>query len=189
MIGFLSGTIHTKNIDSIILLVGGVGYAVNLPPATLSKLTTGSSEDLYIHTHVREDQLELFGFRTSEEIGLFRILMSVSGVGAKTALLVVDRGVDPVRRAIMEANVDFFTTVPRLGRKNAQKIIIELKNKLGSVAELDLGEGGSDNADIEAALMSMGYSRPEIRESLKDMPSDLGSVEKKLRYALQQLAK
>lgn len=189
MIGFLSGKVNFKNPDSVNLLVGGVGYSVYLPAKTLLSLSVSANLDLYTHTHVREDSLELFGFKTQEELQLFKILMGVSGIGAKTALLIIDRGVDPVKDAIIKADVDFFTGIPRLGRKNAQKIIIELKNKVGSVSELDLAAENSESTEVISALQSMGYSRQEIVKAIRQMPQNLASVEEKIRFTLRQLGK
>src|SRR3989338_4909081 len=125
MIGFLSGTIHSKSTNQIILLTGGVGYLVTVPPNYLNILKVPEQTELFIYTHIREDAFDLYGFFTHDELGLFKLVLTVSGIGPKTALLVTDKGVGKVEQAIKNADTDFFTTVPRLGRKNAQKIIIE----------------------------------------------------------------
>ncbi len=189
MIGYLSGTVFSKYNDSCIVLVGGVGYLVYLAPSTLSNLSLRDSVNVRTYTHVKEESLELYGFLTEDEHILFKLLLSVSGIGAKTSLLVIDRGVNDVKNAIATANLDFFTMIPRLGKKNAQKIIIELKNKVGAIAELDLSEDTSFSLEISDALASMGYSRPEIKEALKKIPSEAITTEDRLRHALRALAK
>src|SRR4030042_77742 len=116
MIGFLSGTVREKYLSSIIIDVGGVGYIVHVPDHLTAKLPVRSSCELYIHTHVREDALDLYGFLTKEELRLFELLLTVSGIGPKTGLMVIDHGVTAIQKAVSDADVDFFTTIPRLGR-------------------------------------------------------------------------
>jgi len=121
---------------------------------------------------------------------LFTLLLSVSGIGPKTALAITDRGVDQVRHAIVSSDVDFFTTIPRLGKKNAQKIIIELKSKLGSTKDLDLASQSSgDTKEIIDALLSMGFIRHEIVEVLKKITPEAQTIEQKIREALRFLGK
>ncbi len=189
MIGFLTGLVHSKNNDSIILLTHGVGYLVFIPVSELSKLVINQSLEVYIYTHVREENLDLFGFKTSEELVLFKILLNVSGIGAKTALNIIDRGVKPVKSAVANADVDFFQTIPRLGKKNSQRIIIELKNKIGGIVELDLSGENSDSRQIIEAIGAMGYSKAEVTQALKDMPDELLKIEDKIRFVLKTLGK
>ncbi|KKU92042.1 MAG: Holliday junction ATP-dependent DNA helicase RuvA [Microgenomates group bacterium GW2011_GWA1_48_10] len=188
MISFLQGSVKQKNFDSVTLLVGGVGYHVFLPSSILSRLSLGEPLDLHIHTHVREDALDLFGFPNTEGLNLFKMLLSVSGIGPRTALLVLDKGVDPVKQAIIKADETFFTLVPRLGKKNAQKIIIELKSKLGSLSDLDL-TGGSATSELLDALESMGYSPSEARQATKNLPPETIAIEDQIRFALKSLSK
>jgi holliday junction DNA helicase RuvA len=188
MISYLTGKVKSKNADSLTLLVGGVGYLVSLPQHYLAKTAANDNLELYIHTHVRDDALDLYGFTSTEELALFKSLISVSGVGPKTALLVINRGVGEVKQAIIKADESFFTLIPRLGKKNAQKIIIELKSKLGSSAELDLAGDGEPNEAVEA-LMAMGYTKPEAVSAIRKIPADIKTVEEQLRYALKRITK
>lgn len=185
MIGYLSGTIQEKFPNPIIVDVGGVGYVVHVPDRLASKLTVKEPCKLYIHTHVREDALDLYGFLTKEELTLFKLLLTVSGIGPKTGLMVIDRGVAAIQKAVSDADVDFFTTIPRLGRKNAQKIIIELKNKLGSLQELDLTEENGETKELMDALLSMGFARSEIASVIKKLSGNETTLEQKIRKALQ----
>lgn len=190
MIGALTGTIFTSHKNPIIVFVGGVGYAVNVGEHLLTKLKKDEKRTFFIHTHVREDSLDLYGFISDEEHMLFTLLLSVSGIGPKTALATVDRGVDAVRRAVVSSDVDFFTTIPRLGKKNAQKIIIELKSKLGSTKELDLAsESSGDTKEIIDALLSMDFDRSEVISVIKKLDPTLTTIEQKIRHVLKMLGK
>jgi Holliday junction DNA helicase RuvA len=189
MIGYLSGKVQDKFPASVILLTGGVGYETLIPPSTLSSVTVGDSLKLYIYTHVREDTLALYGFKTKEELFLFNLLLEVPGIGPKTALLVVDKGVEKIKQAIAKADVDFFSLIPRLGRKNSQKIIIELKNKLGGLIELDLAGESSETLEAIEALQAMGYTKPQAIGALRMVPESLNTVEEKIKYALKILVR
>lgn len=189
MIGFLTGTIHTKSPEHIIVLVAGVGYNVTIPAHYVPSLKKAAAVELFIYTHVREDMLDLYGFFTPEELTLFKLVLSVSGIGPKTALLVIDRGASSVEQAIKDANIEFFTTIPRLGHKNAQKIIIELKNKLGGLKELNLASQSEESTQAVEALRAMGYTRQEAAHAIQSVPTSEPTVERKISFALRQLGK
>lgn len=189
MIGYLTGTIHSKSTGQIIILVSGVGYLVTVPPNYLSLFKASQQAELFIYTHVREDILDLYGFLTPDELELFKLTLTVSGIGPKTALLVIDKGVEKVEQAIKNASIDFFTTIPRLGHKNAQKIIIELKNKLGGLKELDLTSENEESIQAIEALRNLGYSRQEALQAIQAVPESEKSLEQKISYALRQLGK
>ena len=189
MIGFLSGTIHSKSENQIILLTSGVGYLVTIPPNYLNLLKLSQQAELFIYTYVREDTFDLYGFFTPDELELFKLVLTVSGIGPKTALLVIDKGVGKVEEAIKNAETDFFTTVPRLGHKNAQKIIIELKNKLGGLKELDLTQENEESTQAIEALRNLGYTRQEALQAIGVVPASEKTLEQKISYALRQLGK
>lgn len=187
MIGALTGKIFDSTKNPLIIMVGGVGYSVYVPKGTFP---TGKTVTLFTHTHVREDILELYGFLSRDELELFDLLLSVSGIGPKTALPIVSQGVPAVTKAVGESDVDFFTTIPRLGRKNAQKIIIELKSKLGSIRDLDLSdESTSTTKQALDALLSMGFEKKEAVAALRKLTSRDETVEQKIRKSLQFLGK
>ena len=189
MIGLLTGIIRNNQTSPLIVDVSGVGYLVSVPEKLLSSLIVDQKQTLHIHTHVRDDALELFGFTTYEDLHLFELLLTVSGIGPKTALLVMNRGVNAVQKAVQDSNVDFFTDIPRLGKKNAQKIIIELKTKLGGMTDLDLShEGPSETKQLMEALQSMGFRNHEIIIAIKKL-DDTMSFEQKFRSALKLLGK
>ena len=191
MIGWLNGKLLAVDKDRVIVDVSGVGYQV-LPSAGVArnKIKIGEEIRLFIYTHVREDQLSLFGFSNLEEKQMFELLLSVSGVGPKSALAVLSRGnPDEIRQAVANADVEFFTSVSGLGKKSAQRIIIDLKSKLGDLAELDL-KGGDEPAakELAAALKSMGFSPDEARAAVKRVDLEL-PLDKKIRLALKEIGK
>ena len=184
MIAKLTGKPEAFTQDSIILDVNGVGYKVFFNPKPSHSLPS----TLFIHTHVKDDALDLYGFISKEELQLFKLLISVSGIGPKTGINVMDKGVEAITQAVSKGDVDFFTTVPRLGRKNAQKIIIELKSKLGGLKDLDLTCDTSETKDAITALIGLGFSRSEAREALNQV-SDQPTLEAKISQAIKLLGK
>ena len=169
MIGFLSGTPLIIQ-DKILVKTGGVGYEVAVGVNTMTQIGLTSTVELFIHTHVKEDAFELYGFLTLDERKLFRLLLSVSGVGPKTALAIANTGSDAIRVAVQQADVAFFTAVPRVGKKLAQKIIIELKSKLGSLTELQLNSPVGIEQDALAALTSLGFDEQIVLRQLQSLP-------------------
>lgn len=188
MIGMLTGTVSRTTHNPIIVDVHGVGYAVHVPPHTATHLPMHGTQTFFIHTHVSDDALDLYGFLTQEELDLFTLLLTVSGIGPRTATLIMDRSASAIQTAIMTSDVDFFTTIPRLGRKNAQKIIIELKSKLGSTKDLDLSdESEGETKQLLDALLSMGFARSEIIGAIKKLDKTDVTIEQKIRHALKNL--
>lgn len=186
----LKGTLALKNDPYVLLDVGGVGYKVFVPQVILSQKNAGDSLQLFTHTHVREDALELFGFESVEDLRLFEHLLSVSGVGGKTALGVFSVGTrQDIVVAIGKGDVQFFQSVPRLGKKSAQKIIIELKSKIGSTDDLDLSDTGSDSDEAVMALKSFGYSTQEALQAIRSIQKEDLSSSEKVRLALKYLGK
>ncbi|HVF69283.1 MAG TPA: Holliday junction branch migration protein RuvA, partial [Xanthomonadales bacterium] len=153
---------------------------------------TGLGEEikLFTHTHVREDVLELYGFPDHSDLKLFEYLISVNGVGCRTASGIFSVGNrSAIIQAIIGADVAFFTSVPRLGKKNAQKIIIELKNKIGGGEDLDLSADGQENNEVIAALKVFGFSVSESQEAIRALSGKGETVEEKIRLALKYLGK
>lgn len=188
MIGKLTGMVNVSSGNQIIVDIHDVGYLVNITDTFAQKLKAGTSQTFYIHTHVRDDALDLYGFIDTQELTLFKLLLSVSGIGPKTALTIVGHGAGAVEGAVQKSDVDFFTDIPRLGKKNAQKIIIELKNKLGSINDLDLSGGDeSETKQIMEALLSMGFKRHEIIEALKKIDNTQIPIEEKIKQVIKLL--
>lgn len=191
MISYLTGAIFTKGINYLIIMTtGGVGYKVYAPADIITSLIIDKPASLFIHTHVKEDALDLYGFPAQEDLAMFELLLGVSGIGPKTALNIFSNGKLPkIKEAIVKGDVDFFTTVPRLGRKNAQKIIIELRSKLGSLADLDLTDQSGEFKEIVDALKEFGFSASEAKDALKFIKDIEGDVSIKIKAALKYLGK
>ncbi len=191
MIGFLNGVVFFKEGNFIILDVKGVGYKVLAASDVLSKAIKGTPLELFIYTHVREDNISLFGFLESSDLKLFENLIGVSGIGPKTAMNIFSVGNrNEIMSAITKGDVDFFTSVPRLGRKNAQKIIIELKNKFGGIGDLDLsGEDMSGNEEVVAALKGFGFTNSEIHDAIRNVKKNGQKITETIKLALKYLGK
>ncbi len=190
MIGRLRGTLVAKGPDAVVLDVGGVGYEVAVTPRALAELP-GVGEDAVVHTHlhVREDQLAVFGFATSDERDLFRLLLGASGVGPKVAMgICATFGPDELRRAVLADDTDALQAVPGIGKRSAQKLILELRPRL-DVPDGELpGGAGSVLAEVREALEGLGYQPAEIRSVVATLPPD-GTVEDLVRTALRSLGK
>jgi Holliday junction DNA helicase RuvA len=192
MIGTLKGVIEYREDPFLIVDVNGVGYKVLVPNSVLSKISgVGDSIKLYTHTHVREDLLELYGFTDPSDLKVFSMLISVSGVGCRTALGIFSVGSRAdIVQAISTGDVTFFTSVPRLGKKNGQKIIIELKSKIGAGGDIDLSDdGGKDQTEIMNALQAFGYSTKEAQAAVRELNGKGETIEDKVRLALKYLGK
>lgn len=189
MIGRLRGLLAAKLTDRVVLDVGGVGYEVAVTPRGLVDLP-GVGEEAVLHTHlyVREDQMALYGFPAEDQRSLFRLLLGVSGVGPRVALAILATlSVDEVRRAVVTDDADALTLVPGIGKRSAQKLLLELRPKLDLPAT-ELPSGGSVVAEVRDALDGLGYQPAEIREALRSVPDDL-PVADMLRLALQELGR
>jgi len=187
MIGYLTGTVQNKGFNWIILETsGGVGYKVFVTSEIVTKFKTNSNISLLTHLIVREDQLTLYGFQTEAELNFFVQLVSVSGVGPKSALGVLNAGkVSELKTAINTADVAIFTTISGIGKKTAERIIVELKNKIEAVT----GAIPAGTHDLLTALTGLGYNAYEVRKILPDIPKDMDDVEDRLRHALKLLSK
>ncbi len=182
MIGSINGTLKLKTDKYAIVEAGGVGYKISLSPDTLSKL--GKETSLWIHTHVREDALELYGFIDRPELEFFEMLMNVPGIGPKSALGILSIAtVENLRRAVSTGDTAYLTRVSGIGEKTAEKIVLELRDKLETVS------GGTplrEELDVLEALRSLGYRETEAREALKKV-SATGSANGKIKEALKIL--
>src|ERR1035437_9359658 len=191
MIGFLKGKVELLKRPFVMIDVNDVGYKVLVPETIYAKLSLGNVVKIFTYTYVREDALDLFGFLEAEDLGLFENLLTVSGVGPKTALSIFSFGErKDIIEAIIKGDVSFFTSVPRLGTKNAQKIIIELKNKMGSTADLDLsGNDLLENAEVVQALKNFGFTVQEAQKAVREVKKDGITTEERIRLALKNLGR
>lgn len=187
MIAYLNGKIINKANKYIILLVDNIGYEIFLPEKFLSKVKVEQELKIYVYHKQREDSQELYGFKSLEERGFFTQLVSVSGVGPKSALSVLSiADIKDLKKAIVSGNADMFKKVSGIGTKTAERIVIELKNKLGSVNVMR--EGGQAQLDeVFEALNALGFSDNEIRSVYTKIPKGLESVSDKIKAALKLL--
>ena len=199
MIGKLTGRYGgAAGDDSIIIEVGGVGYAVRMPLGSMQQLRAAPALELslFIHTAVRDDAIDLYGFSTEEELNFFKQLMSVSGIGPKSALSILSASdVHTLKRGIARGDATALTKVFGIGKKSAERIVVELRDKLSLEAEARPARAGEADGDIEVleALLALGYSTSEARRALKEvMKSGMvgaegASVRERLSAALKAL--
>jgi holliday junction DNA helicase RuvA len=188
MIDILSGSLVSRDKSSVVLMVGGVGFRVNVPKSVFDIVEgTGQALTLYTHLAVREDSLTLYGFATEEDRGLFDILLTVSGVGPKVALSILSTlSTDHLRHAVAREESDILARVPGIGKKTAEKIIFELKNKLGTAVSLGLPAISDTDTDVVDALIGLGYSVVEAQSALQRIPRDAPKdFETRFRLALE----
>ena len=189
MIALLEGKIVGLRGNSVVLMVGGVGYLVNVSTYTLGKVAGKDQVALYIHTHVREDSLALYGFLQDEELAMFELLISVSGIGPKVGLSILSiADVKTIRTAIVNKDPSILTRVSGVGKKTAERVILELQNKVEAV---DLEDQATTlvGQDAMDALTALGYSLTEAREALKQIPPEIEGVSARVRQALKNLGK
>lgn len=191
MIGFVTGEVAGRTLDGCFIDVGGVGYRLVCSATTLASLPPdGRAVKLFVHTHVREDTLALFGFATEGEQRMFEALIGVGGVGPKVALAVCSAfKPDELRRALVTDDIAAIASVPGIGKKTAQRVVIDLKEKM-SLPDLEIvGERPDAVAKARSALENLGYSPGEVRVALNEVTTDGSeSVEDIVRIALRSLA-
>ncbi|MEA3442849.1 MAG: Holliday junction branch migration protein RuvA [Chloroflexota bacterium] len=191
MIATLEGTLQFKGVDCVIINVGGIGFEAHVPSSSLSQLTAINDKIfLYTFLHVKEDNISLYGFTSNEELTLFKNLISVSGVGPKVALSLLSHlSAEQLAMAIISGNIDLMEQVPSVGKKMANRIAMELKDKLKRGWEESGLPLAQEDSDVVAALTSLGYSLREATQAISSLPDsgDL-SLEEKVKMSLQQLA-
>ncbi len=193
MISKLTGTLDSYDERKLIIDVHGVGYRVYVTGDTLHSLThlkgTNTPLSLHIHSVIREDAFDLYGFASPDDLALFELLISVSGIGPKTALSVLSVvSANNLRRAIQEENAASLTKVAGIGKKIAEKIILELKDKIDTIEHTSSPtEAPSSHADAIEALSALGYSPQDARDALKKIDPALTSTAAKVRAALKVL--
>ena len=189
MIGTLRGPVTHIGLDYVVIELGGVGYRVMISPALLARMRPEREAHLFTHHLVREDQQALFGFGSAEELAFFELLMTVSGVGPRLALAITAAyPVTKLQMAIVTDDVDVLTGVSGVGRKTAQRIILELKEKIHA-AGIAAAPGGPSDSDVVAALESLGYTAGEARRAAGAVAGTEGGLDTRIRAALQELAR
>jgi len=198
MIAMLTGRIAHKSPDHIVLDVQGVGYRVLIPFSTYYELPEEGTVTLHIHTSVREDAIQLYGFRTMLEKDFFQLLISVSGIGPKLAKDVLSNIQPPdLARSLVQGDVGKLQSIPGIGRKTAERLILELKEKVAKLemvpvpaAGIPESGGGDILDDVASALVNLGYKEAQVRKALSGLDaSGKASVEELLKQALKVLMK
>lgn len=185
MISYLKGKVIFIDHDQVELLVSGLGYEVFLPANDLTRLILDQEVEFFVHHHIAEDKNQLFGFMHRRDKEVFKLLISVSGVGPKTALSIFAvGGGDKITVAVQNAEVNFFQAVKGLGLKTAQRIIVDLKNKMGGLKDLDF----QAQDEVVQILRGLGFRSEEIRPVLARLPVELKTEEEKLKFALKNLS-
>ncbi len=187
MIGSISGKIQYKGTGFMIVETGGVGYKIAVTPPLHFDSRVGDELSLVIHTYVREDQISLYGFKTLPELEFFEQLLTVSGIGPKSALGIMSiSSLEMIKSAIASGDAGLFKKVSGIGTKTAERVIVELREKLksqGNATPL-----ASEHTEALEALISLGYKEQQAREALKNIPEGK-SIQDKIKLALKALQK
>jgi Holliday junction DNA helicase RuvA len=191
MIARLSGTVWSMGEDQVTVRVGGVGLQVHVPTNVLAQLDgKGQPVDFFTHLHVRENDLTLYGFLTEDELALFRLLLSVSGVGPKVALVMLGTiSPEALRQAVVQEEPAILSRVPGIGPKTAKAIIFHLKDKIIPTEAAAAPLLSDDDAEVIAALTALGFSLVEAQTALQSLPRGKElTVEERVRHALAYFA-
>ena len=192
MIAYLEGTIQSKGEQYVIVVVNGVGYKVFVLPPTSSAATVGADASLHTHQYVRENALELYGFERPEELRMFEVLIGVTGIGPKSALGILSITTpEQLRAAVVSGNVGLLTKVSGIGKKTAERLLVELKDTFIAEQKKRTGDVAPTmyEGDVEVieALERLGYSVGDARKALEGLPKELTDTEARLKAALRQL--
>ncbi len=189
MISSLQGKLASLGSDWAVINVGGIGFQVYMPTTVLSSLgKPGDEVKVYTHLHLREDNVSLYGFTSADELWLFQTLIGVSGLGPRLALAMLSAlSTEQITMAIATASTDMLTMIPGIGKKVANRIILELKEKIGAGwIVTPATQLAQENTDVLAALTSLGYSAAEATKAVATLPTDQSlNLEEKIRLALQ----
>lgn len=193
MISSLRGKLISLELTKAHIEVGGVGYSVSVTTDTVASLQSKIESVIFIHTYlvVREDALDLYGFSSTEEQDYFKYLISISGIGPKTGLAILSlAGAKSIRSAVASGDASRLTSIPGIGKKNAEKIILELKDKITSTTD-DIGsdEDFKNEHETIEALVGLGYSERDARTAVKKLPPNTGDTSEKLKAVLKILSK
>lgn len=190
MIARLEGLIIHQTEKFIIIDVQGVGYKLFVTTDTLATSILGEHASFWVYTSVRENAIDLYGFKNTNEMAFFELLLDVSGIGPKSALSILAVApIDTLKRAIAMGDTSYLNKVSGIGKKTAEKIVVELRDKLQSYKEDgDTPQILKDESDIIEALKSLGYSQNEARDSLKEVPADVIGTNARIKEALKILS-
>ena len=193
MLAYLSGKIINKGADYIIVRVQDVGYKVFVNSKMYAGMEIGGLVDIYTHQHIREDASDLYGFNSLADLQMFELLLSISGIGPKSASAVLSiAGVDDIKEAIAAGDSSLLTKVSGIGKKTAERVILELRGKIGAVSGANsdsAGGGAAASGDEIDALMALGYSLSQAREALGPVDKKIKDSGERIKAALSKLGK
>ncbi len=193
MIAYLRGSVLHKDIRYVVIDTGNVGYKVAAPTEVLNKLTVGQEAGLWIHTVVREDALDLYGFLDRDTLEFFELLITISGIGPKSALGILSATtITSLKEAIISGETSYLTKISGIGKKVADKIVLELKDKVVYTTEeatSAVGLTGQSDVDAIEALKMLGYNHKEARDALEGISRDIKDTGEKVKAALRSLGK
>lgn len=185
MIMRLQGTVLERDSDWVLLGIGGIGYRVDVAAVHAAEFSVGQEVVVWTHEAVRDDRHELFGVRSREHLELFWKLIGVSGIGPKAAVKILGLfEVETLRRHVMDGDADFLTAVPGIGKKKAQKIVLELRGSIDFTADNDERRAEATRGELIDALVGMGYQRTEARQLAAGIPEDIVRIEDQIKAAL-----
>ncbi len=187
MFGYIKGRVVDKSASRAVVETGGVGYVVYSTAENLSKILVSNEAEFWLHTAVRENDISLYGFTSQDELRMFEMLISVSGIGPKSALALIGvAGVASLEEAILSGETARLTKIAGVGKKTADKIVLELGGKLVGKS---MSPTAREDSDVFDALKSLGYRERDIAETMKEMPKETVGATDKIKWALKMLAK
>lgn len=191
MISFIRGKILSKRKNFIILEAHDIGYQVFLNPTHFAELTTGQNVEIFTHQYIKEDALDLYGFRSMDELEMFELLLSISGVGPKSALgILAAANPEELKTSISRGDHSLLTKVSGVGRKTAERVVLELREKISHIDIQPDISGSTDTASDEIdALISLGYSLQQAREALRQVDPLIKNSSERIREALKKMGK
>lgn len=185
MIAYLRGKILKKAAKVIILDTGNIGYSVHLTNRNLEELSEGQDSQFFIHSQIREDAFDLYGFQNEQDMNFFKMLLNINGIGPKLALEILNVPQEKVKSAIINDDSNYLTKIPGIGGKTAKRIILELKNKV-EISDMDVTAKSKDiDHDTIEALTRLGYHRHQVIRTLKTMPEEIVETEEIVTYFLK----
>lgn len=188
MIAYINGLVLRKSEKYLVVLAHDVGYKIFVNTDVISKVFVDEKVQLHLHMVVREAEMSLYGFRSSEELAFFEQLIDVSGIGPKMGLEILSSPIEMTQQAILSEDVALLTKIKGLGKKTAERLILELKNKIAHLPmSTSAGPKNSYSSDAIEALVSLGYEKYQVVKVLSKMPSDIEETEEVVKYFLKTI--
>lgn len=187
MLGYIKGRVVDVSATKAVIEAGGVGYSIHSTPENLSRIFVEKEAQFWLHTAVRENDISLYGFISQDELRMFEMLLSVSGIGPKSALALISvAGITALEEAIISGETGRLTKIAGVGKKTADKIVLELGGKL---AHKSTSKTAREDDDVFDALKSLGYRERDVSETMKEMPKEIVGANEKIKWALRSLGK